>query len=109
MRAAAVCSLAVLAAGAAHAQEAPTEVSRAQVAGYRAGIEAGCRSAGARRGEARAKVDGFCSCMMDTLDRNLSAFEWQLAAFYSLKKRLGEERLVLDPHLSELSACRPGA
>ena len=55
------------------------------------------------------RYESFCSCMMSTLQKSLTPEEWRLAAFYSLKKRAGEERLVLDPHLSELRACRPGA
>jgi hypothetical protein len=91
------------------AQQAPAEVSDAQVNAYRNGLDSGCRDAGHRTGDPKARVDSFCFCLLNILKSSLSYSEWQQAVFYSMKKQEREAMLVLDPHMAKAKACKAGS
>lgn len=104
-----VLSVVFVASAHLSAQEAPADVSAAQVNAYRNGVDLGCRDAGRRKGDPQAKVDGFCSCLVDTLKNSMSYSEWQQAVFYSMKKQEREAMLVLGPHMAKAKACKSGS
>jgi hypothetical protein len=95
--------------GAAYAQDMPEQVTNAQVNAYRLGLEMGCKNAGRQRGDDAQKVDGFCGCMLEVLNKSMSPEDWQKAYFYSVKKQEREEMLLLRPHMSKIQTCRSGA
>jgi hypothetical protein len=99
--------LAALAAGAALAQQSPSEVTDGEIAKYKATAQKGCRDTGMKYGDPQEKVNAFCNCVLSTLEQSMKRAEWQQAYFYSLKGQEADEKLVLAPHVKQLSACRP--
>ncbi|MFM2112827.1 MAG: hypothetical protein RLZZ271_1487 [Pseudomonadota bacterium] len=93
---------------AACAQDTPEQITNAQINAYRLGLETGCKNAGRRRGDDAQKVDGFCGCMLEVLNKSMSPQDWQKAYFYSIKKQEREEMLVMRPHMSKIQTCRSG-
>jgi hypothetical protein len=89
------------------AQKEPSEVTDKEIARYKASAKDACMQPGLARGDPEDKVEAFCSCMLDTLNKSMSRSEWQQAYFYSLKQQPDDERRVVGPHLSNLDACRP--
>jgi hypothetical protein len=84
----------------------PSEISAAEVSVYKAGMEKGCRDTGHGRGDPPAKVDGFCNCLMSTLNSRLSADDWKKATFYAQQRRDRDEQGVIAPHMAGIQACR---
>ena len=97
----------LLASGVASAQKEALEVTDAEIAKYKATARAGCTEAGMARSEPKEKVDAFCSCVIETLEKAMTRAEWQHAYFYAMNKRENDERQVLAPHLAKLGNCRP--
>jgi hypothetical protein len=104
---AAALALAVLQPAVVHAQNEPSEVTDKEIARYKANAKESCMQPGLARGDPQDKVEAFCSCMVDTLNKSMSRSEWQQAYFYSLKQQAENERRVVAPHLANLHACRP--
>jgi len=98
--------LAVVLAGAVHAQDAPSEVTDAEIARYKASAQSGCRQAGMARGDPPVKVDAFCNCVLESLTKTMKRPEWQQASFYSMSKDAAAEMKVLAPHVQNLGFCR---
>ena len=94
-------------AGAANAQDAPSEVTDGEIARYKATAQTGCRQAGMARGDPQGKVDAFCTCVLQSLEKTMKRPEWQQAAFYSMKNDEAAEKKVLAPHVQDLGFCRP--
>lgn len=92
----------------AFAQEAPSQVTDAQIEVYQRGIEAGCKDTGRNRGDPGAQVDGFCSCVLKTLIAELTIAEWRQAYFYSARREARAEHAVMAPHLRHVGVCRNG-
>jgi len=93
-------------ASAVNAQNAPSEVTDSEIARYKATAQSGCREAGMARGDSQAKVDGFCTCMLKSLEKTMKRPEWQQASFYSMNKDAAAEMKVLAPHVQNLGFCR---
>jgi hypothetical protein len=104
---AAALALVVLQPAAGHAQNEPSEVTDKEIARYKTRAKEACMQPGLARGDPQDKVEAFCSCMVDTLNKSMSRSEWQQAYFYSLKQQAENERRVVAPHLAKLDACRP--
>ena len=106
----AIAALLLFAAAAAapvRAQDAPAEVTDNEVARYKSTAKKACIDSGLARGDPQERVDAFCGCMLEQLDKSMSRSEWQQAYFYSLRQQPDDERRVIGPHLSTLAACRP--
>ena len=101
---AAVCI--VFLAGPAIAQQEPSEVTDGEIAKYKRIAVAACTDGGVARGDPKEKVDAFCECLIDTLNKSMTRAEWQQAYFYSMKKQDKDEANVLSPHVSKLAQCR---
>ena len=109
MRAATIGFLAAVTfAGAAFAQQSPSEVTDAEIARYKATAQKGCRDAGLARNDPQERIDTFCNCVISTLEKTMKRTEWQQAYFYSMKNQEAEEKTVLDPHVKNLGVCRVG-
>jgi cytochrome c556 len=93
-------------ASAASAQDAPSEVTDAEIARYKATAQMGCRQAGMAKGDPQAQVDAFCNCVLQSLEKTMKRPEWQQAAFYSLRNDENGEKKVLAPHVQNLAPCR---
>ena len=93
-------------AGAAFAQQSPSEVTDAEIARYKVTAQMGCREPGLARGDPQDRIDAFCNCILTTLEKNLKRTEWQQLYFYSHTKQDVEERVVLEPHIKGLAVCR---
>lgn len=91
------------------AQEAPSDVTEAQVLIYQLGMDTGCKHAGRRRGDPTDKVDAFCNCVMKTLKDNASQAEWQQAYYFSQKRQDREEAQALASHMPRIKACKQNA
>jgi hypothetical protein len=89
-----------------HAQDAPSEVTDAEIARYKATAQTGCRESGMARGDPSVKVDAFCNCVLESLNKTMKRPEWQQAYFYSLSKDEDGEKKVLAPHVQNLAVCR---
>jgi hypothetical protein len=94
-------------AGAALAQESPSEVTDGEIAKYKAIARKACREPGIARGDPQESIDSFCNCIMTTLEKNLKRPEWQQLYFYSIKNQMEQELEVLTPHRRNLAGCRP--
>lgn len=92
-------------ASAAAAQKAPADVTETQIKDYKANALKQCTDAGKSRGDPAEKIDGFCNCMISTLEKSVSRAEWQKLYFYSSQKRQQEEINVLGPHTPKIKAC----
>jgi hypothetical protein len=92
-------------ASAAAAQKAPSDVTETQIKGYKANALKQCTDAGKSRGDPAEKVDGFCNCMIATLEKSVSREEWQKLTFYSSQGRQKEEINVLGPHAPKIKDC----
>lgn len=98
--------LAAVLAGSVHAQNAPSEVTDAEIERYKASAQNICHEAGMARGDPQVKIAGFCNCMRDTLNKALKRPEWQQAYFYSRKNQAQEEQAVFAPYMPMLQGCR---
>ena len=96
-----------IAAVPAAAQTAPSQVTEAQIAEYKRAAAAACREGGKTKGDPEAKVDAVCSCLMQSLDKTMSATEWRQVVVYSRTKDASRERDLLLPHLKKVEACPP--
>ena len=102
---AAVFFIAAALAGAAFAQESPSEVTDGEIARYKATAQKGCRDAGMSRGDPQERVDNFCNCMLQALEQSMKRTEWQQAYFHSLKNEEARESAILEPHIKQVGAC----
>ena len=93
-------------AGAALAQESPSQVTDGEIAKYKAIAQRACREPGMARGDPQGAIDTFCNCVMTTLEKNLKRAEWQQLYFYSIKNQMEQELDVLAPHKKDLAGCR---
>jgi hypothetical protein len=59
------------------AQQSPSDVTQAQIVEYKAAAENACKESGKKQGDPQEKVDAFCGCLMDVLDKSMSWPEWQ--------------------------------
>jgi|SRR5688572_18374048 len=89
------------------AQTAPSQVTEAQIADYKRTAGTACREGGKAKGDAEAKVEAFCSCLMQSLDKTMSPAEWRQAVVYSRTKEATRERDLLMPHVKKLEGCQP--
>ena len=96
---------ALVIAGAALAQDAPSEITDGEIAKYKQLVFNACREPGLKLGDPPERVDAFCSCVVATLEKSMKRPEWQQAAFYGLQKNAEQERSVLAPHLSNIKQC----
>ena len=94
-------------AGAALAQDSPSEVTDGEIAKYKAIARQASREPGIARGDPQESIDSFCNCIMTTLEKNLKRPEWQQLYFYSIKNQMEQELEVLTPHRRNLAGCRP--
>jgi hypothetical protein len=94
-------------AGSAWAQKTATDVTDAQVADYKRAAETACRDGGKQQGDPPARVEAFCGCMMETLNKNMTPAEWKQVVVYARNNQAKEERDALTPHLQKLAVCRP--
>jgi hypothetical protein len=94
------------AAAAAPAQESAAAVTREQVQVYQSSIESGCRDAGRGPGNASAKPDALCACIIATLRENVPFSEWQSAFYYHSHQQLEQEQKVLSPYMQLMGGCR---
>jgi hypothetical protein len=94
-------------AGSAWAQKTATDVTDAQVSAYKLTAETACRDGGKQQGDPPAKVEAFCGCMMETLNKNMTPAEWKQVVAYARNNQAKEEREALMPHLQKLDGCRP--
>ena len=92
--------------GAAYAQESPSEVTDGEIARYKATAQKGCRDAGMSRGDPQDRVDTFCNCMLQTLEKSMKRTEWQQAYFYAFKNEEARENAVLEPHVKQIAVCQ---
>jgi len=99
--------VAVALASAAGAQDAPSEVTDAEIARYKATAQSSCRQGRMARGDPQARVDAFCTCVLQSLEKTMKRPEWQQAAFYSMKNDESAEKKILAPHVQDLGFCRP--
>ena len=99
------CALAAPAA----AQKRAADVTEAQISEYKRTAEGACRDSGKQKGDSEPTVDAFCGCLMETLNKSISAAEWRQIVFYARAKQAEDERRTLAPHLKNLEACRPKA
>jgi hypothetical protein len=83
-----------------------SEISDAEVAVYKSGMEMGCRDAGRSRGDPISQVDSFCACLMSTLNARLSQDEWKKATFSAQQRKDREEAQVLAPYMAAVGECR---
>ena len=82
-------------------------VTDAQVADYKRNATAGCQEGGKKQGDPQAQVDAFCGCLLETLNKSMTAAEWRQVVLYSLNKQGEEEVKALTPHLEKVKACLP--
>lgn len=99
-----VISLLSACVGTPHKQ--PTEVTTLEVSVYKAGIKKGCVDAGGRKGDDPTKTSNFCSCVVQTLEHEMSEPEWQSATFYSQQRQGSLEQGVIAPYMAKVQACR---
>ena len=93
-------------ASVASAQDAPAEVTDAEIVRYKATAQAGCRQGGMARGDPQSIVDAFCNCVLQSLEKTMKRPEWQQAAFYSMRNDAAAEKKVLAPHVQNLGFCK---
>ncbi len=98
--------LAFTLAGPALAQKTAAEVTDAQVDQYKSAAQKACTDGGEKAGDPQAKVEAFCGCLIETLNKNMTATEWRQAYYFSQKKQIEEERKIVTPHLAKLDVCR---
>ena len=98
--------LAAALAGAAVAQESPSEVTDGEIAKYKKAAYAGCREPGIKRGDPEARVDAFCSCMIAQLEQSMKRPEWQQAYYYFYKNDTEQHNKVLAAHLPNVKHCK---
>lgn len=98
--------LAAAVASSVSAQDAPSEVTDGEIARYKATAQSACREAGMARGDPQVQIDGFCSCVLESLTKTMTRPEWQQASFYSMRNQADEEKKVLAPHVQNLGFCR---
>jgi hypothetical protein len=89
------------------AQTAASQVTEAQIAEYKRTAGTACREGGKKQGDPEDKVEAFCSCLMQSLDKTMSATEWRQAVVYSRSKEATRERDLLMPHVKKLEGCQP--
>jgi len=83
-----------------------TEITSVEVGVYKLGLETGCSHAGRNRGDPETKVSTFCKCVIATLEKRMTAREWQDATFYAQQRRDRDEQGVMSPHMSAVAACK---
>jgi hypothetical protein len=88
------------------AQQTAAEVSDAQVAEYKALAAKSCKDAGEQRGDPEANVTAFCGCLIQVLDKNMTAAEWRQAYLFSRKNQAEEESKLFAPHMAKSAVCR---
>ena len=93
--------------GSAWAQKTTSNVTEAQIADYKRAAQTACREGGKQQGDPEAKVEAFCGCMLETLNKNMTPAEWRQVVAYSRNNQEREEREALTPHLKKLDVCRP--
>jgi hypothetical protein len=96
-------------AGSAWAQITTSTVTEAQIADYKRAAQSACRDGGKQQGDPEAKVEAFCGCMLETLNKNMTPAEWRQVVAFSRNNQEREEREALMPHLKKLDVCRPPA
>jgi hypothetical protein len=93
----------------ATAHDSPTSVTPPEIERYKFGVESDCRDAGARKADPPVQVNSFCSCLLDTLNRNLSTFDWQKATFFSQQNLPEKEAGVIAPLRDKIEQCHTAA
>ena len=99
--------LACAVAGSAWAQKTTSQITEAQIADYKRAAQTACRDGGKQQGDPEAKVEAFCGCMLETLNKDMTPAEWRQVVAYSQNNQEREEREALMPHLKKLDVCRP--
>lgn len=90
----------------ASAQETPADVTDAQVAEMRAGLEPGCIARGRARGAPEHDVVSFCTCMTKVLDANVPADTWRRMTWLASQHRQEEMLPSLNSLAPLLQTCR---
>jgi hypothetical protein len=89
--------------------DSPTQVTDNVIAGYKAGMTAGCmKTSMVKMGDSPSKANAYCGCMMKRLNERLTHSEWQNAFYYGDSNRHPEEIKLLLSHLQDLPTCRDG-
>lgn len=97
--------LCALFASAAAAQKGPSQVTDAQIKTYKENALKQCTDAGKAQKDPPEKVDTFCKCMIETLEKNVSQEEWKQLTFYAKEGRSADEINVLGPHREKVKEC----
>jgi hypothetical protein len=81
------------------------QVSPADMAAFKGGLERGCVNAGVQRGDPADRVRAFCSCMLGTLSASMTSDEW--SRFYALSRKGDDtqQKAALAPHMAKIQAC----
>jgi hypothetical protein len=91
----------------------PSEVPALEVAAFKAGISAGCRDTGRKRGDPPQQVDRLCACIFAKLDASLGPEGWKSATFHAQRQQFQELKRLIDPPMASAKECRvegaPGA
>ena len=101
-----VVLLACACAGPVAAQQSASEVTEAQVAAYKADAAKACKDGGQKAGDPPAKIEAFCGCLVEVLNKNMTAAEWRQAVFFAQKNQVAEGKKLVAPHMAKLDVCR---
>jgi hypothetical protein len=91
---------------AAPAQYKPEEVTDAQIASFKANMEAGCTKRGNERGDDSAYVAAFCKCVTRTLEQSVRRPDWQQIYWLDMNQKQAEVQQLFAPYLDRLKACK---
>jgi len=73
---------------------------------FKLGIDTGCRNAGKKRNDPPEQVEAFCSCVMQTLQDNVSADTWQQISAQIRSGHTEHTTELLTPYLGKLAQCK---
>lgn len=104
--AAALLLVSCLGGCASKAARTPADITEAEVARYRFGLDQECRAAGRLRGETPASIVQFCDCVYETLQHNARGEEWRRLVHLNDNGQADEERRALAPLTVGVAACR---
>lgn len=86
----------------------PADVSDAQLGVFKRGMELGCIDAGRNMGQPEDATKAYCGCIMQALNANVSPADWRQAYVEDTRGRDNEvNRLLMEPNLARIRACRP--
>lgn len=95
--------LSLLVVSCATSPSSPNAVADSDIADFKYGIELGCKDDEAKKGKPRS---GFCDCVMESLDAEMTREEWQQAFIFDRKRRSRDAMAILAPHMLSAQACK---